>query len=423
MTVQEMISTPSCGCDHADVSKGLWPVSDALKQILSLIEPIKETEFIGLANASGRILATDICATEDAPRFDTAAVDGYAVSMDQFQGSGPWNLTVDGRIAAGDPVGDGRPKAVAVQIFTGAKVPEGLDAVIMQEVVNRSGSRVIISNRPKPGLNIRKAGEEYTVGRTLLSSGAVLGPIEIACTAAVGVGRLEVRRRLRISVVVSGNELRSAGDVLEGSDIWDVNTPMMQSVFDDPNLDVTDNVRVSDDRKCLAKALRCLAQSTDIVVVSGGASVGEEDHLHSAIKDAGGAVSVSGVAIKPGKPVTFGTIGKTLLVGLPGNPVSAFVTWMVLGRPVLDHLAGKTNQSVPAHHVRTGHPLRHNLGRCEYRPARITGYDGSGIEVIEADQATHSGRITSLLGADGLVRIPSFVEQVEPGDLLEFIPF
>jgi len=423
LTIQELISAPHCGCDRTAVGTGLWPVDDALNQALSLIEPIDETEFIGLASATGRILATDICTTENAPRFDTAAVDGYAVAISRLRGSGPWTFSAAGRIAAGDRIGDGYPNSVAVQIFTGARVPEGFDAVIMQEDVSRSGPRVKIAKRPDSGLNIRKSGEEYAAGRTLISSGAVIGPIEIACAAGVGVGRVKVRRKAKVALVVSGNELRSAGEVLEESDIWDVNTSMMQSVLDDPNLDITDVVRVSDNRESLAMVLRRLAQSTDIVIVSGGASVGEEDHLHSALKDAGGAVAISGVAIKPGKPVMFGMIGKTLLIGLPGNPVSAFVTWMVLGRPVLDLLAGKKIHPIPAHQVKAAHSLRHKLGRCEYRPARITGCDGSGFEVVEAGRDTHSGRITSLLAADGLVRMPSFIEEIEPGELLEFIPF
>lgn len=398
-------------------------MDDALVKALSLINPIAQTETIYLAKATGRILATDICARKDAPQFDTSAVDGFAVSVDRLQGPGPWTLLVGGRIAAGDPIRDQFSDALAVQIFTGARVPEGLDAVIMQEDVERFGQQVMIAKRPKPNLNIRKAGEKYHAGQRLLSAGVILGPIEIACAAASGVDRVNVRRKLRASLIVTGNELKSAGDGLEGSDIWDVNTPMLQAHLADPKVEIIEVIRLSDSRDNLSRALGRLARTSDILIVSGSASVGEEDHLHAAIKGAGGAVAISGVAMKPGKPVTFGMIGKTLLIGLPGNPVAACVTWKILGRPVLDFLAGHSNDRTTARHVKAGHSLTHSVGRCDYRPARVVRCDASGIEVIEADQATHSGRMTSLLGADGLVRIPSFVELIERGDLLEFIPF
>lgn len=422
MTIQELISTPRGGCDGADACDDLCSVEDALHQALALVDPIIETEKIRLADASGRILAADVRAAVDAPRFDASAVDGYAVSVDHLIGPGPFDLAVGGRIAAGDPTDDGYPRPVAVQIFTGARVPEGLDAVIMQEDIDRSGPRITIVKRPRTGLNIRKSGEEYTSGATLLSAGAVLGPIEIACAAAAGLGCLEVWRKLKVSIVVSGNELRSPGERLEGSNIWDVNTSMLQSVLNDPRFEISDIVRVSDNRDRLANELKRLARSSDVVIVSGGASVGEEDHLRAAIKDAGGAVSFAGVAIKPGKPVMFGKIGKALLVGLPGNPVSAFVTWLVLGRPVLDHLVNGPSHPT-SHHVKAGHCLGHKLGRCEYRPAKVTGCDGTGTQIINAPQASYSGRMTSLLGADGLVRLRSTVKQVQPGGLLEFIPF
>lgn len=423
MTLQGFIAAPGCGCDHADVAAGLWPVDDALAFASDLLAPVNEVETIPLASASGRVLADDIRAASDAPRFNTSAVDGYAVSTAGLSGDGPWDIEVTGRIAAGDPTASGSANAGVVQIFTGARLPDAFDAVIMQEKVNRSGSRIVFSGPVAAGLNLRKAGEEYRQGSVLLRAGTVLGPIEIGCAAAAGVGQIKVRRKLRVALVVTGSELKTAGDNLEGSQIWDVNTPMMQSVLGDPTLEITQIVHISDSCKNLAHALEEMALSCDVVVVSGGASVGEEDHLHRAISDAGGVVSFSGVAIKPGKPVTFGTLGQTLLIGLPGNPVAAFVTWMVLGRPVVGRLGGNAGAPALVHHVKAGHALRHKLGRCEFRPARITGYDGRGIDVIEAADATHSGRITSLLGAAGLVRIPAYVESVAPGDLLEFIPF
>jgi molybdopterin molybdotransferase len=423
MTILHPISPSECGCDRADVNADLWPVDAALEHGLSLVAPVAETEEVELRDAGGRILAADLRATDPAPRFDNSAMDGFALRTARLAKTGPWSVPLGGRIAAGDPGAETDPQVAAVQIFTGARIPDGFDAVIMQEEVVRTGAEISFAKPVQPGMNIRRAGEEYTGGDTLIRGGTALGPLQIACAAAAGAGRLVVRRRVKTVLLVSGKELKAAGETLSGSEISDVNTPMMEALLRDPSIELVASLRISDDCAELAATLRRFAATADMIVATGGASVGEEDHLKAAIKAAGGQVALSGVAIKPGKPFTMATIGQAVLTGLPGNPVSAFVTWNVLGRPVLDHLSGRTAGAGAGRHVKADHGLKHKPGRCEYRPAKIVGYDAGGTERVSVAQATHSARVTSVLNADGLIRIPSFVDQMAAGDLLEFIPF
>ncbi|WP_160115961.1 molybdopterin molybdotransferase MoeA [Candidatus Halocynthiibacter alkanivorans] len=423
MTISQPISTSQCGCDRADVKAGLWPVDAALAHGISLVVPVSETEVVKLRDAPGRILAGDLCATDLAPRFDNSAMDGFAVRTALLAETGPWIVALGGRIAAGDPDADIDPQAAAVQIFTGARIPGGFDAVIMQEEVVRRGAEISFSKPVQPWLNIRRAGEEYARGETLIRAGTTLGPVQIACAAAAGAGSLSVRRRVKVVLLVSGKELKTAGGPLTGSEISDVNTPMMEAALRDPSVELIARLRISDDCAEMAATLRRFAATADIIVATGGASVGEEDHLKAAIKVAGGQVALSGVAIKPGKPFTLATIDRAVLIGLPGNPVSAFVTWNVLGGPMLDHLTARTPKARAGRHVKADHALQHRPGRCEYRPAKIVGYDAGGTERVSVAQASHSARITSVLNADGLIRIPSFVDQIAAGDLLEFIPF
>jgi molybdopterin molybdotransferase len=423
MTISQPISASQCGCDHADVNAGLWPVDAALAHGLSLVTPVTETEVVDLRDAPGRILAADLCATDMAPRFDNSAMDGFAVRTALLAETGPWIVPLGGRIAAGDPDTEIDLKAAAVQIFTGARIPEGFDAVIMQEDVKRTGPAISFSKPVQPGQNIRRAGEEYLPGETLVRAGTALGPLEIACAAAAGAGSLVVRRRVKAVLLVSGKELKAAGEPLTGSEISDVNTPMMEAALRDPSIELIASLPISDDCAELAATLRRFAASVDIIVATGGASVGEEDHLKAAITAAGGQVALSGVAIKPGKPFALAMLDQAVLIGLPGNPVSAFVTWNVLGRPMLDHLSARTPRTRAVRHVKADHALQHRPGRCEYRPAKIVGYDAGGTERVSAAQATHSARVTSVSNADGLIRIPSFVDQMAAGDLLEFIPF
>jgi len=240
--------------------------------------------------------------------------------------------------------------------------------------------------------------------------------------AGAGAGQVTVRRRLRVALVLTGDELTPAGETLKGGAIWDVNTPMLCSLIETRWTTITGVHQVEDDRASLVAKLEQLAGQVDMIVTSGGVSVGDRDHVKPALEVLGAQIAVSGVAIKPGKPVTLSALGDTMVVSLPGNPVSAFVTWMVFGAPIAARMAGLNGGGYVRRHVRVEQALHHKPGRCEYRPARIAGYGSDGLEVVSTGARTHSAQLGPLAGADGFVLIPAEVDCLQQGDLAEFLP-
>jgi len=418
MNIFEPIKSTACGCDGAPGAPALMPVCDAVSAALALAAPVTETEEVPLHAALGRCLAAPVLARANLPRFDNAAMDGYALRCADLPGGG--DLPVIGSCTAGDaPVS--LPPGTAMRIYTGAPIPRGADAVAMQENAVRNGDRVRFAVPPRAGSAIRKTGENRQLGEVMLSPGTRLEAHHLAICASAGAGTVTVRRRLRAALVVTGDELAPAGQELEDGAIWDANSPMLTAFCEQAGVSLVAATRFPDRREDLASALSALSGTVDLIVTSGGVSVGDRDHLGPALKDLGAKVAVCGVAIKPGKPVTVSRLGGSVILSLPGNPVAAFVTWQVLGRPLLDRLAG-TDAGPVRRHVRASDPLRHKPGRCEYRPARIVGYDGAGMERIACADHVHSADLAALAQADGLILIPGDCEEVEAGDLLEFLP-
>ncbi|MRU14682.1 molybdopterin molybdotransferase MoeA [Roseovarius sp. A21] len=418
MTVFEKLQAAACDCDQSGHS--MMSVRDAVQAALSLAAPVEGTEVLPLAAARGRVLALPVTAGADMPRFDNSGMDGYALRHEDLGHDG-W-IPVAGVSAAGDATKD-LPAGVAMRIYTGAPLPRGADTVVMQEKVERTGDEIRLIAPCDQGGNIRKQGEDRRAGDDLLSIGATLDAKALALCAGAGAGQVTVYRRPRIAMVLTGDEITPAGEPLTGGAIWDVNGPMLDALCDEAGVEVVETRYVADTRADMASALGDLACHVDMIVTSGGVSVGDRDHVAGALHDIGAKTVVAGVAIKPGKPVTVANVDGALVLGLPGNPVSAFVTWHVLGRPLAARLAGKTGAVDTRWHVRAATALSHKLGRCEYRPARITGYDGDGHQVIACSDHMHSADLGPLAGADGLVLIPGDVEQLRQGDLLEFLPF
>jgi molybdopterin molybdotransferase len=423
MTIQNAIAAPGCGCDGPGARVGLIGIDDALGRIAETAGPLNGEEEVALAHATGRVLAHPVRSRAMAPPFDNAAMDGYAVVTAALPGDGPWVLPVVARIPAGQAGASRVTGAVAVRIFTGAPVPAGADAVVMQEDVIRDGEHICVARRPKPGQNIRRAGEDMMAGATVLERGCRLGPRQIAGCAAAGAGRVHVRSRPRVALIVTGNEVQAAGTDRSDAQIWDINTPMLSAALSGAGLMSVAVERGADNRTSLARQVADMAARADLVVTTGGISVGEEDHVKSALIDAGGTVLFSGVAIKPGKPVSFGRIGSAFWLGLPGNPLSAFVTWQVFGTALVRALSGENGACPARRHVVTATPIRRKPGRCELRPARLAGFDSQGRDVVTFDAATQSGRVGSLVYADGLIYLPSDIDVLRAGALVEFQPF
>lgn len=423
MTIHQAIQSPGCHCDSRDMQKSLISIDEALARIAADVSPVGRTRAVSLDEAHGRILAHPVRSRSMAPAFDNAAMDGYAVAPSAMTGTGPWMLRVVARVPAGQETTGALSGATAARIFTGAPIPAGAEAVVMQEDVTRDGDVIHLRHRPVPGLNIRRAGSDMRAGETVLGKGRRLGPGEIATCAAAGAGVVRIRPRPRVALLVTGDEVRKAGGAREAAQIWDVNTPMLTAALVAAGAEVVVTAHGSDTRAGLVRQLGDLAAQADLVVTTGGISVGEEDHVKPAFAALGGDILFSGVAIKPGKPVSFGRIGTTLWLGLPGNPLSAFVTWQVFGLALIRALAGETTPGPARRHVVTATAIRRKSGRCELRLATLAGFDSLGREVVSFEDATHSGRVGGLPLADGLMFLPADADFLPAGALVEFEPF
>lgn len=413
-----------CGCDDLTTSSRWISIDEAFLRISRHVYPNSRAEDLPIEDAKGRVLAKSVCAKSDMPRFDHAAMDGYAVDSRAFAGDGPWLFPVSGRIAAGDAPNTRHASSDACRIFTGAPLPEQYDCVIMQERVEKLGDMIRFSARPEPGDNVRRRGEAYQSGAEILPAGTVLTPRAIAACASAGHGSVTVHNRVRVALIATGSEVATPGaQALESGQIWDVNTPMLQSLLSRPDVDLHDIIRVKDSLECIRDAVQSAAAYADLVVTTGGVSVGDEDHLHNAVLSAGGEMIFAGVAIKPGKPITLGRIGNAIWLGLPGNPGSAFVNWTIFGEVLLSALSGRQETIPKRRHVLLGQDLSRKAGRCEIRAASIVGIDGYGRDVIECTSGGNSGQVSHYAEADGLAFLPSELDHMPAGALVEFLPF
>ena len=423
MTQQQMRETPAedCGCDrHA---RKLISLEDAIARGLALVDPVEESESLPLDQAIGRVLAGDGVAALPMPPFDNSAMDGYLLRVADLQGEGPWEMRVIGRIAAGDK-GVAEPETGSVlRILTGAPVPAGFDAVIMQEDVTRDGDIIRFDRRPRLGQHLRRQGEDAKQGEAIVQYGVEIGPRQAGALAAVGASKVSVYRRLRVAIFSTGSELRQPGEKLAPGQIWNSNRYSLLASLQKPWIEVIDMGAISDKPDLLRAALITACETADIVITTGGVSVGDEDHMPRLFQEAGGEMDVMKVAIKPGKPIAFGRLKNAVYVGLPGNPVSAFVTWLVIGERILERRAGLKKPASNRILVRASKAYSRRPGRCEFRPARYSA-QGKGAEgQVELLAPSFSARIALLSGADGLAVIPADSDHVEKGDVLEFIPF
>lgn len=412
-----------CGCETEPEHGELISIDAALRAGLFLARPVQEVERLPLDQAHGRVLAEALRSGVALPHFDNSAMDGYAIRLADLSGKGPWRLPVAGRVAAGD-AGDTPPSpGAAWRIFTGAPIPPGCDAVIIQEKARLQGRVIQIDRRPERGENIRRAGEDLTAGAELLPAGRRIGPRAAALLASAGCGEVAVRRRIKAAFFSTGSELRSPGTPLVRGQIWNANRYHLAGSLDLPWVERRDLGTVPDKPDLLLQTLKQAARDADLVITTGGVSAGDEDHMPAMLHAAGGRAHAMKVAIKPGKPLVIGCIGGAIYLGLPGNPVSAFVTWHVIGARIAEALAGISDAAPRRIIVRAGFERSRRSGRCEFLPARLGDYDGHGTRVAEIAATAVSHRVALLAGADGLLLIPAETERISRGDMLEFLPF
>jgi molybdopterin molybdotransferase len=405
----------------------LLPVDDIERLLAERIAPVGETERVSLAEAAGRVLAADLVATVDLPPFDNSAVDGFAVRHADLAAKGETRLAVIDRVMAGHAAAQPVEAGQAVRIFTGAPMPVGADTVFMQEDVRVESGAVIVPPGLKLGANRRRAGEDVRAGSVALPAGRRLAPQHVALAAALGRVDLEVRRRIRVALFSTGDEIVEPGTVRPQPALYDANRRLLAELAGRLGAAVTDLGILPDDPQALAQAISTAAADHDVVLTSGGVSTGEADHVRTAVEQIGRLVFWR-VAIKPGRPVAMGVVpapdggNGAAFVGLPGNPVAAFITFVRVVRPLLLRLSGALAEPMLALPVRAGFAYRKKLGRREYVRVTLARAPDGTIEAKKYPQ-DGAGVITSLTQTDGLVELPEQTTAVEPGATIGFLPY
>ena len=417
----EHAAGPAC-CETT--GEPLIPVDIALEKGLALAAPPATIEHLPLMAARGRVLAAAAVAPAPMPAFDNAAMDGYAVRTADLAGEPPHALALAGRVAAGDSwdEADRAPGGSALRILTGAPVPPSFDAVVMQERTRREADQVLLLETPRPGLNIRRAGEDANAGTRLLEAGRLIGAREMAVLAAIGLADVPVFARLRVAMFSTGSELRQPGEPLAPGQIYNSNRFTLAGMLNRPWIELLDLGAVPDRPEVLAATLARAARQADVVVTTGGVSVGDEDHMPRLVREAGGEIHAMKIAIKPGKPLTLGRIGDALYIGLPGNPVAVFVTMAVVGGPILCRRAGLEQVQPATTAAVAAFGWRRHPGRREYLPARQVGVTEAGLPEIETMPRTNSARIAQLVSAEGFAVIEPEAREISPGARIAWLP-
>lgn len=407
-------------CEPGSAPSKPLSVEEASTQLLAAARGIDGSEQLPLAECLGRVLAEPVISGTDLPGWDNSAMDGYALRAADLQASnGRW-LPVTQRIAAGH-CGTPLAPGTAARIFTGAPLPEGADAVVVQEICEAQGDGVRVNTEVGAGDNVRRRGEELQAGAQVLQAGTRLGPQHLGLAAGVGAGHLRVYRRLRVAMLASGDELVMPGEPLGPGQIYNSNRFLFRAFLQALGCEVIDLGIIEDDRQATIAALNTGAELADLVLASGGVSVGDEDHVRPAVEQLG-SLDLWRVAMKPGKPLAFGHISGTPFIGSPGNPVSLFVTFCLFARPFIERMQGVQDAKLPTPiWLPAGFALSKPVKRRDYQRARLE-IDAAGQARVQRFHSTSSAALSSLTWANGLVIIPPDAT-IAIADPVAFLPF
>jgi molybdopterin molybdotransferase len=398
----------------------LLGVDAALALIDERVTPVVGEETVPLASACGRILVRDLVAQIDVPPHANSAVDGYAVAHADLLADRDTVLPVGGRAAAGHPLDRPAARGEAIRIFTGAPMPDGSDTVMMQEDCVVEAGRVRLAPGIKQGANRRHAGEDVARGAVALPAGRRLKPADLGLAAALGNDRLPVFRALRVALLSTGDEVREPGGALAPGAIYDANRVMLAALLRGLGCVVSDLGIRPDRAAALVDTLAMASAEHDLIVTSGGVSTGEEDHVRAAIERLG-RIDFWRLAIKPGRPVALGQVNGVPLIGLPGNPVAAALTFVVLARPLILRLAGAVAEPPLLFQVAAGFAYRKKAGRREYLRAGLER-DGATLTARRFPR-DGAGILSSIVQSDGFVVLDETVSDLAPGAPVDFLPF
>ncbi|WP_371188682.1 molybdopterin molybdotransferase MoeA [Thalassotalea maritima] len=372
----------------------LMPFSDAKQQLLASVKPIKKTQMLAINDALGRVLAIDVQSTLAVPGHDNSAMDGYAFYLDKQPSC--TSLKVVGKSFAGNPYKGEVNLGECVRIMTGGIIPDGCNTVVMQENVTAREDHIVINHWPQAKANVRYAGEDIALGATIFKCGHQLTAVDIGMLASLGITHVDVYKKVSVAIMATGDELKSPGERLTAGDIYESNRFALHALLSKMNVDIIDLGIIGDDEQALAEAFLLANQQADIVISSGGVSVGEADYTKQVLESLG-EITFWKIAMKPGKPFAFGRLSESLFCGLPGNPVSSVVTFYQLVVPAIEKMQGKHPTERPRFLASCQGPLKKRPGRMDFQRGILsypngqpivssTGGQGSGI-LSSFDQA------------------------------------
>ncbi|MEE9300914.1 MAG: gephyrin-like molybdotransferase Glp [Alphaproteobacteria bacterium] len=404
----------------------LMRTDEAIRILKERTVAIVGSETVDLKGAPGRILAGDLIAGLNVPPHDNAAVDGYAVYFDDLNAKRATTLPVTGRTAAGHALERPARRGEALRIFTGGSMPSGdgdggPDTVLMQEDCELEGESVVIPPGIKQGANRRSAGEDIKAGAVILKKGHRLRPQDVALAASVGATGLEVFERLRVAVFSTGDEIYEPGSELPPGGIFDANRYALFGLLETLGVAVTDLGILEDRFESVRAALAEAAESHDLLITSGGASTGDEDHIKAAVQ-ALGRLHFWRLAIRPGRPLALGQIGTVPFIGLPGNPVAVMVTFLRFARPLILGLSGATETEPRSYRVPVDFDYKKKAGRREWLRAKLVTGPGGGVSARKY-AFDGAGILTSAVYADGLIELPEEMDRLSKGTIVDFLPF
>lgn len=400
-----------------DFERDLLPAKEALKIILAGVNPISDHETIPIRETLGRVTSIDAVSDINVPSHTNSAVDGYALAGIELPTSAAREFTILGTAWAGRPFEESVPAGCCVRIMTGAKMPAGLDTVVMQEHVDANNDTVHIGAGHRAGQNVREAGEDITKGQIAVPAGTLITPAELGLLASIGLAEIRVTRQLKVAFFSTGDELRSVGEPVQAGEIYDSNRYTLYGMLHRLGIETVDLGVITDDPDKIKAAFREAAQAGDAVITTGGVSVGEADYVKQTLDELG-AVSFWKIAIKPGRPLAFGSIQNKSFFGLPGNPVAVMVTFYQFVRPALLQMMGLSDIMPVRLQVPCASGLKKKPGRTEFVRAVVQpGADGQ--MVVDKGGLQGSGILSSMSHANCFIVLPPDCTGVKPGQLVD----
>jgi len=411
-TLDQLIANPSCMDDYDPNS---MPVEKARQFIKQFLEPVTATETLDLHDSLGRILATDILSPADVPNYDNSAMDGYALSAADLTAA---ELKVIGTAFAGKAFEGVVNSGECVRIMTGAVMPQGTDTVVMQERTNRDGDCIKIAEAPKPRANVRYAGEDLQLGQTVLNKGHLIRPADLGLLASLGIAQVNVYRKLKVAFFSTGDELVGIGQPLASGQVYDSNRYTLHGMLARLGVEIIDLGAIADDRNRLERTLLNAAETADVVITSGGVSVGEADYM-KALLSQHGQVMFWKIAMKPGRPLAYGKIGSAHYFGLPGNPVAVMVTFYQFVRDALLCLMGQTEiKPLPTFTVECTAPIKKLSGRTEFQRG-ILFHDENGAWKVKPTGPQGSAILSSMSLANCFIVLDVTVGNLDAGAMVQ----